>query len=145
MSPKKPHEITTAQIARAALLVTLLQWVVVCALGVVMNGSPLSEAAILAAVRAILALVAWSTYRLLSRRNDGLAFFIGASFGLSLNDSRPRPTFESEISRAVVVMSVQIVVAALFGLWNRRLSKERPTTPRLGLWDETLDAPPANR
>ena len=69
---------TRSRIRRIAILLTLYAWLIGVVRMTFFDGQPLPRAAAVAAMLSLGGLVVWAIYHVLSRRNDGSAFFIMA-------------------------------------------------------------------
>ena len=140
MGAKSGSMTTRPQIRWMAIVMTPWAWVLGTVMSVQFYGQTLNRGAIVAAVGALGALLAWASYHAISRRNDGLAIFIVV---LSATCFHPLPTLP--LSQVVTMQTFVIVVLAVgfsaFGVIFRAPREGDGKTTGSALWDAELDSP----
>jgi hypothetical protein len=105
-----------SQIRWMAIAMTPWAWVIGIVVLTQRRGQPLSDAATVAAVGALGGLITWAIYHAISRRDDGLAFFIFALVALNMQDTLSvREAVVAQIAMGLATLSLSVVFIPLLG------------------------------
>ena len=108
MAARSKSTSSHSQIRWMAIAMTLWSWVIGIVFLTQSRRLPLSQAAAVAAVSCLGGLITWAIYHAISRRDDGMAFFIFALGGLVRQDTL-------SVS-AAVVMQIAMGLGALLAV-----------------------------